>query len=209
MLRVFQVLSGIVIAFFGLPIPEIQRVAKRFPKLLWTIIITAILTLFITTVLIDEQSKKEKRYLIKTIEETKDAFFKERSKRVMEIGQGKEVPLLQSESDVLEIVHPLSDSTVHARQFIKGKVLDPEADVWVIIHPMETSAYWVQPIVSIEKDGRWSTYCYFGRAGDLDRGKYFQVLAVVEPKEQLEEGVILSKWPEAKWRSKVVSVQRE
>jgi hypothetical protein len=49
---------------------------------------------------------------------------------------------------------------------------------------------------------------YFGRSGDLDKGKRFEIVAIAEPHDTLVEGEYGSDWPRAKWTSKPITVIR-
>jgi hypothetical protein len=40
-------------------------------------------------------------------------------------------------------------------------------------------------------------------------GKYFEIIAVANPKAALKEGDVLSQWPEAQLRSQVIEVTRK
>jgi hypothetical protein len=50
---------------------------------------------------------------------------------------------------------------------------------------------------------------YFGRSGDIDVGKAFEIVAVADPEQALEEGTVLADWPKAAQRSPAVRVTRE
>jgi len=76
------------------------------------------------------------------------------------------------------------------------------------VHPMDTSSYWVQPRVSVRSGGAWRGMAYFGRSGDLDKGKRFEVVAIAGPREALQEGEYGSTWPRAEWTSKPIAVIR-
>ena len=109
----------------------------------------------------------------------------------------------------LSIVEPKDGTKVPERPYIKGIVADPNAEVWVIVHPMEVADYWVQPRVSVRRDGTWKVNIYIGRPGRIDVGKHFEIRAVANPKAKLSRGDILRGWPEAKWSSEVIEVTRK
>jgi hypothetical protein len=49
---------------------------------------------------------------------------------------------------------------------------------------------------------------YFGRSGDLDKGKQFEIVAFADPNDRLQEGGDESAWPKAKWTSNPITVTR-
>lgn len=111
--------------------------------------------------------------------------------------------------DTIRIIKPKDGSSVDWRPFVEGAVADPNAEVWVIVHPMEVSDYWVQPSVAVKEDSTWKVKIYIGRAGNLDVGKQFEIMAVANPREKLLEGKILKGWPDAQWTSQVIEVTRK
>ena len=108
----------------------------------------------------------------------------------------------------LEITRPVSGA-VNWRPHVEGRVSDPKAEVWVIVHPVGLSSYWTQPPVTVRRDGTWRVPVYIGRAGDIDVGKEFEIMAIAYPKQRLTEGRVFSEWPKVKWRSDVVTVVRK
>jgi hypothetical protein len=109
----------------------------------------------------------------------------------------------------IDITAPLDKADVPERPIIEGTVSDSSAKVWVIVHPMEVGDYWVQPRITVEKNGTWRVMAYTGRPGNLDIGKYFEIMAVANPKAALKEGAILAGWPEAQEVSKSIVVKRK
>lgn len=109
----------------------------------------------------------------------------------------------------IRITKPKDGSSVPERPYVKGRVADPDAEVWVIVHPMEVSDYWVQPNVTVKRNGTWKVKIHIGRPGNADVGKQFEIVAVANPQERLKEGKILSGWPEAQWKSQVIEVTRK
>lgn len=121
-----------------------------------------------------------------------------------------EIPEMNILPDSLQITAPVNNSIVRKQRVdVIGRVSDLKSDVWVIVHPVGLSAYWVQPSVAVRKDGSWQVPVYVGRAGDIDVGKEFDIMAVADPEPKLNEGRILSEWPKAKWRSDIVTVVRK
>lgn len=109
----------------------------------------------------------------------------------------------------INIIKPKDGGSVSERPYVRGTVADPNAKVWVIVHPMEVSNYWVQPRVSVKKDGTWKVCIYVGRPGSVDVGKHFEIMAVANPKSKLKEGDILNEWSEARWESEIIEVVRK
>lgn len=108
----------------------------------------------------------------------------------------------------VHISEPKDGDSVGYRPYIQGTVANPDAEVWVIVHPINLSAYWVQPTVSVKGDGTWKVKVYMGRAGDIDVGRQFEILAVANPKDMLNEGDILGGWPYSQMNSQVIKVTR-
>lgn len=123
--------------------------------------------------------------------------------------QEKKLATLEAPKANLRITMPADQARVPERPLVEGTVADPKAKVRVIVHPMEVSDYWVQPSVSVRKDGTWKVMIYIGRPGGLDVGKRFEVMAVANPKLPLKEGNVLSGWPDAQWKSQVIEVTRK
>ncbi len=109
----------------------------------------------------------------------------------------------------LRIDSPLDNASVIERPLIEGKASDPNATVWVIVHPMAVSDYWVQPKVTLRRDGTWRVQIYLGKPGSVDTGKRFEIMAISNPKTKLKEGDVLKEWPEAQGRSEVIEVIRK
>ena len=109
----------------------------------------------------------------------------------------------------LRIVSPADNDRVDARPMIRGIAPTAEAKVWIVVHPLETSDYWVQPRMTVKKDRTWKVKIYLGTEGTADSGKEFELLAVANPKAKLSEGLRLSDFPEAKWKSDVLSLTRK
>jgi len=108
----------------------------------------------------------------------------------------------------IELTDPVDGAEVPERPIISGKVSDPKATVWVVVHPMEVSDRWVQPAVTVRRDGTWKVQVYIGRPGNLDVGKSFVVRAIANPKMDLREGMVIPNWPESAAQSDVVEWKR-
>lgn len=124
------------------------------------------------------------------------------------VAEEETITELEEQNDKIRITEPKDGDLVGYRPYIQGTVADPDAEVWVIVHPINLSAYWVQPSVSVKGDGTWKVELYMGRAGDIDVGKQFEILAVANPKAMLNEADVLSSWPNAQWNSQVIKVTR-
>src|SRR5437667_1385455 len=62
---------------------------------------------------------------------------------------------VQAAGTNVSIIEPKDRATVPERPYVEGKVSDPNAQVWVVVHPTEVSDYWVQPPLTVRKDGSW------------------------------------------------------
>jgi len=111
-------------------------------------------------------------------------------------------------SSKIRLTVPLDRAKVTERPLVEGVVADVGAEVWVVVHPLEVSDYWVQPPITVRQDGSWGVQVYIGRPGMIDVGKHFEVMACANPYLQLWEGLVLSNWPKAEWKSNVVRIVR-
>lgn len=119
------------------------------------------------------------------------------------------VSLVSAQEAKIRITAPSDKAEVPERPLVEGTIAVPLAKVWVVARPVETSDYWVQPRLSVSTDRTWKVMIYIGRPGNADVGKKFEIMAVANPKEKLQEGDILSGWPEAQWKSEVITVTRK
>ena len=101
------------------------------------------------------------------------------------------------------IMYPHDNAVVSSNILARGTARSTDTDVWIIVHPMATDGYWVQSRSAVGQDHSWVARACFG-ASDT-----FQVMAVVEPVEELRPGVVLANWPKAKARSQIVEVVRK
>ncbi len=115
----------------------------------------------------------------------------------------------QTQSPKIWITEPKTGATVPERPYVAGKVANPNAAVWVVVHPMEVSDYWVQPQLTVNRDGAWRVDIYVGRPGTVDAGKRYEIMAIANPKRPLKEGDVLRFWPDAESKSEVVEVVRK
>ncbi|MCP4367296.1 MAG: hypothetical protein GY797_04155 [Deltaproteobacteria bacterium] len=107
----------------------------------------------------------------------------------------------------ISITEPADDSKVEYREYVKGTVSDPLVEICVVIRPSETSVFWIQPPVTVKKNGTWKVEVYFGRDGK-DFGKEFEIRAYANPISNLSEGKS-NRWPKAEAHSDVIDVIRE
>jgi hypothetical protein len=121
--------------------------------------------------------------------------------------QDKKLKELEGPKEFLRITAPPDKAQIIERPFVEGTVADSRAKVWVIVHPMAVSDYWVQPSVNVRENGTWKVQVYIGK-GPIGIGEQFEIMAVANPKVELEEGNVLGGWPEAQWRSQVIEVTR-
>lgn len=123
--------------------------------------------------------------------------------------QAKKLEELDEAPRKLTITAPPDKTQVPGRPFVEGRVADPNAKVWVIVHPMEVGDYWVQPSVTVKDTGTWKVMIHIGGPGNIDVGKQFEIMAVANPKVELNEGKVLKGWPQAQWKSEVIEVTRK
>lgn len=116
--------------------------------------------------------------------------------------------IIDSAADLLTILHPRNGDIVPHRPFIEGTVKDLHAEVWLIVHPLGSSNYWIQPKAKISRDGTWRAQIYIGRSGSEDVGAYYEVCAVANPRNNLNEGDVLHTWPPAEHRSGILELLR-
>lgn len=114
----------------------------------------------------------------------------------------------QKKSRAIQILNPTDGAYVGNKPLVKVKSKKQNVKIWVIVHPKHLSEYWVQPEVSIERNGVWETQIYIGRAGSIDIGKQYNIIAVANPKKALKEGDVLDFWPESETYSQIVGVVR-
>ena len=107
----------------------------------------------------------------------------------------------------ISISSPVDGEKVNQRHYIVGEVSDPSADVIVVVHPVSVSEFWIQPPVTVRKNGQWRVKAYFGRQG-MDYGEEYEVRAFANPRPQIKEGKYNS-WPTAEAKSEVVVVIRK
>lgn len=157
--------------------------------------------------IIASSGREEER--TRQLEEITDRLFRSVAPEVMEAPKEISPAPAPAPSGEIQIKAPRDGSPAPWRTYVKGTVTDPNANVWVIVHPTDRSAYWVQPSVAVKGDGTWKVQVYLGRAGELDVGKGFEIMAIANPKARLREADSLGGWPEAQWESRVVEVTRE
>ncbi len=119
-----------------------------------------------------------------------------------------ENPISDVKKLVVEITGPADGDMVGWRTLIEGKVSDLDAVVWVVVHAMEAGQYSVQPKIDVRPGGTWKVMAFFGRPGDIDIGREYEVLAVANPESYLREGDVMSDWPSTSARSQVIGVTR-
>lgn len=202
LLTVMQAISAVLLAL-----------ANFFPptRVIWRriLIIVGGFGYIVATGMIGIETARLEEDLKHKIEEKTDTIFNIVAEQVME--SPKEVTSIPTPepSMKMQIKSPQDGSIVPWRPYVKGTVTDLDAEVWVIVRPVDTSAYLVQPSVTVSNGGTWMTQVYLGRAGDIDVGKQFEIMAVANPKGWLSEADILGGWPDAQWSSQVITVTRE
>lgn len=203
LLTLAQAASVVALTLVGL-----LRITKRdseLTKLGLAMLISGASIFILSTVIKEIETKKTETRLHQRIDE----IFKILVIQVMKAPREVSPAPRQAPTGHIQITLPMDKSQVPPRAYVEGTVSDPRAKVWVIVHPMDVSAYWVQPSITVGKEGRWKVGAYFGRSGNIDVGKQFEIMAVANPKVILKEGDVLSGWPESEWSSEVVEVMRK
>lgn len=103
---------------------------------------------------------------------------------------------------------PANGAVVAHRHDVSGTVSDPGVKVYLVIHPMATSGYWVQPDISSNTKGEWTTEAYFGKSESVDSGKRFEVRAFAGVTAKISVGE-RSDWPTATASSELIIVNRK
>lgn len=208
LLTIAQVASGMLLALIGLLRSTYDHETKKMKIWGWILLIVAFISLVSATIIKDQKNAAREKKLYWRIDELREKLFTALVPEVME--SRKEISKIRAPKPTtkLQILIPKNNTEVPARTYVEGYVLDPKAKVWLIIHPMETSAYWVQPSITVRKDGNWKVAAYLGRSGSIDVGKQFEIMAVANPRVGLKEGDVLDGWPEAQWNSQVIEVVR-
>jgi hypothetical protein len=112
----------------------------------------------------------------------------------------------------LRITAPLDKASVPRDTLVAGTVTDPNATVWIIIRPKDSPDHYVHhPGIKVQRDGTWSGKVYIGREGPSpDVGKRYEIMAVVDPEENLENANRLrGGWPRAEYESEIIEVVRK
>jgi hypothetical protein len=152
-----------------------------------------------------ESAKREREGFERRIEQLYQALIP----LVMTTSKGGRPPGAPVATGQIQILEPLDRTRVAPRQLVTGIADAHLREVRVVVHPLDTGAYWIQAVSVLEKDGRWSVLAYFGRSGDIDAGKVFEVVAVAGLDQSLKEGTVLAGWPKAAQRSSVIRVTRQ
>jgi hypothetical protein len=107
----------------------------------------------------------------------------------------------------IDLTTPSTGDRVENRDTVIGVVSDPRTTVTVVVRPVGTSNYWIQPSVTVRRNGTWKVIAHFGRPGESDAGIQYEVRAFAGFQAQLKEGRI-NAWPNAPAISDVVEVVR-
>lgn len=203
LLVVAQALAAILLGAVGL-FPGLQKPGGGLNRNGSIMLLAGAIGFIAATISIQLLNDKESDRKQRRIEDLINVIAKE----VMETPKGSPRSIRASPGDIITITSPGDGKKVDQRYLIEGTASDMVRDVWVVVHPIDTSSYWIQPRVSIRSDGAWSAMAYFGRSGELDKGKKFEVVAIADPQESLREGDFKDDWPIAKWASKPVVLIR-
>lgn len=101
-----------------------------------------------------------------------------------------------------------TDCMVQPFQTLTGKISKSDAKVWVIVHPVESPVFWVQPQASV-MGKKWTGQARFGEAISAHNYKQYEVKAIANPAETLQEGMQKNSWPEAEFSSEALLVKRK
>ncbi len=201
---IFQSISVVALALIG--ILEVTKYPDDgLNKLGWRVLFIAVVIYISSTSTLHLLTTRAEKDLINRIKQMQEVLLEQVMESPM---QARPITPTQNPVADLRIQKPLSGE-VNWRPYVEGIVSDPKSKVWVIIHPVGLRSFWVQPPVSVNRDGSWRVKVYIGRAGQIDIGKEFEIMAVSRPKQQLNEGRILSEWPDVGWRSEIVTVVRK
>jgi hypothetical protein len=203
-ISVFQSLSVVVLGLIGLL--EITKHPKEGLNRLGKVLLILFALIYVcTTFILARLSTASQEQLKVQIESLQTVLLDQVMNAPHEIGSLAPEKKLTTD---LDISVPVSGE-VGWRPDVEGRVTDPKAEVWVVVHPVGLSSYWIQSPVTVRKDGKWQVSVYIGRAGDIDIGKKFEIMAIAYPRKMLTEGQVLSEWPKAKWRSDIIIVVRK
>ena len=155
---------------------------------------------------LSQNAAKQER---ETLEQRIEQLYRALSTLVMNFPKVEGPPTPTKPTAQIQLLEPPDGSRVPSRQLVTGIADASLREVRVVIHPLDTGAYWVQPVPATAKDGRWSVLGYFGRSGDIDVGKVFEVVAFGDPEHPLDEGTVLGGWPKAAQRSAAIGVTRQ
>lgn len=93
---------------------------------------------------------------------------------------------------------------------LTGKAPSPSARIFVIVNPVEQpQQFWVQKIATVDGKRNWTASVHFGEPGQAHHDKQFTCMAVGDPETDLHEGDVLPDWPNAKWKSEIITVTRK
>jgi hypothetical protein len=207
-LVIAQAIAAILLGAVGL-FPSLQRPGGGLNRKGYILLGLGAVAFLSATVSVQALNDADANRKQRRIEGLIDRYFSVTAEFVMTTPRAPTVPIRATLGGIITIANPRDDAKVEQRGLIGGTASDSIRDVWVIVHPMDTSSYWVQPRVSVRSGGVWSGMAYFGRSGDLDNGKRFEVVAIAEPQDTLREGEYGNSWPKAKWTSRPITLIRK
>ena len=116
-------------------------------------------------------------------------------------------PSLRAQHLKVEITLPETGTEVGATHLVSGTVTSTDLRPHILIHPMSTDLWWVQRRPEApNRDGSWSTLCYFGTETQ-GVGDYYQIVAIISS-EPMREGQTFRELPDGLARSDLVTVRR-
>lgn len=221
-LFLLQTISSIILAAIGIvsTVNTENRLLNKLSEKRKSIVLLSALVLFVSIVILFVLDKN-KEALVKKNSDESLMRIRDLNYRVKELNTNLSILVMLVKKEAiyrppkimptnnLTIIKPVDKVGVKWRTVVKGNVSDPSAKVWVIVHPVGLSSYWVQPQTTVDRIGNWKAALYLGRPGNVDLDKEFNIMAIINPMEALTEGKVLTKWPDAKWRSRIITVIRK
>jgi hypothetical protein len=101
----------------------------------------------------------------------------------------------------------ISSSVVDAREKalkVSGTVTKPDEPVWIAVHPTGSENFFVSP-AKVNTDGSWKAFFDLRKLPEVTPGHLIKVMAVADPLYDMTNYGELTKWPDAKKRSEIVS----
>lgn len=112
------------------------------------------------------------------------------------------------ERPVIDISSPEQDARVRDyRLSVKGTVLPASAKVCVLVRVRGDYEWWAQSPATVLKSGSWTVQALCGLPMSWP-GRWYEILAVADPKQPVNPADRVIGWPEADAYSQTIRVQR-